>query len=116
MADLAEPTSARISRAWVAKIWPAGVRVAGRRARSISCDTEFPLESGDVRAHPGLGAMDLGGRCGETTSINHSEKRLEPVQLHPDILRTAARDSPQWYTLGLCFAHPRSGNVHPCRG
>src|SRR6476620_5387980 len=51
--------------------------------------------------------MDLGGSCGENTSINHSEKSLGPVQLHPDILRAAAGTRPSGTPWGC---------VSPTRG
>ena len=94
IADRAEPTSARMSRAWVAKIRP-GRSDGGRSAGAVDQQhAELPLERRDVRAHPRLRAVDLRGRSREPAAVDDREVGLQPVQFHPNMIRTCARFAP----------------------
>ena len=65
-----------------------GRRQGGRAAGTVDQPhPELPLQPGDVRADPGLGPVHVLGGSREPPAVDHREKRLQPVQLHPSMIQ-----------------------------
>ena len=116
IADRAEPTSTRMSRACPAKIRPAGVSVAGRRVRSISC-----VPSSRSRAAMCALTRDCDRWTWADAAVN------PPRSTTARKVSSQSSSTPPWSGSRRCvrpsdtpwgsrLLHPRNRSFHPCRG